>query len=501
MSINPAALQQSMLLVTQAKGLVQERNYHSAVQFFQRAIRICPSYSLAYLEFINMLIEQGDFNNALKVIQACPPSIYQKSWALQERHGIILSNLEKYKEALPIFENLVGNKEINKSRLYSNIATTHYHLSDEEKSLYWLEKAACLKNGSVIFYNNITTLLLKLNKIQEAKHAFDDALNIHKNDININYIYSCFLLCDEDYENGFYLYQRRWESEMYPQPLYTIPLKKWNGDNKPKSLLLFREQGIGDEIMFSSFYPSIHQITEKLTVVCDDRLQALLSHSYPDIQFVCHQDVASIDTNLHDFFLYAADCGHYAHKDIGWKNGYLKPDSQRSQILREKYQTLFPDKKLIGFSWKSTREGILGEQRAAPLALWKNVLINPDCQFINLQYGDIKDDLRYMRETLGVDIYEDPDIDCHRDIDGLAAQMAALDLVITTTNTTAHLAAAINAPTWITTPVGVGTFWCWGFREKTPFYPEARLFRAKKFGEWEPVIQAVDEALRQFLKE
>jgi ADP-heptose:LPS heptosyltransferase len=125
------------------------------------------------------------------------------------------------------------------------------------------------------------------------------------------------------------------------------------------------------------------------------------------------------------------------------------------------------------------------------------VLKNPDYQFFSLQYGEVKEELAYAKEVLGIDIYSDPDIDCKNNLDGLVAQMGALDLVISAANTNAHLAAAAGVPTWVTVPCGPGLFWCWGYRDVTPFYPQARLFRATKSDDWLPVIHAIAEALEK----
>ncbi len=501
MNMSPAVLQQAILLVGKANTLIQAKSHTQAVQAFQQAIRICPTYSVAYQNFINMLIDLDEFENALKVVKAIPTSIYQQSAILRERHAIVLSNLGKCEEALAIFNALLDAPEIDKSRLHSNIAACHSSFGDEEKALAELKKATALKSGSVLLYLNLTSLLLKLNDIEGARTSFQDALQLHPENPEIIHDYAYFLLCDEDYENGFRLYKKRAESERCPASQYEVKITPWDEKKPLASLLILREQGVGDEILLSSFYPRMKDFSKRLTVVCDNRLHPLFKRSYPDIHFIRHDDAPGIPASDHDFFIHAGDCGYHARDSLGWKKGYLKPDTLRSTAIREKYQQLFPGKKLVGISWKSTREGMLGEQRAAALSLWRLILENPACQFINLQYGDIADDLRHMRENLGVNIHEDADIDCFNDLDGLAAQMAALDLIITTTNTTAHLAAAIDAPTWITTPVGIGTFWCWGFREKTPFYPKARLFRAQKFKEWEPVFLALRESLGQFTQE
>jgi hypothetical protein len=138
--------------------------------------------------------------------------------------------------------------------------------------------------------------------------------------------------------------------------------------------------------------------------------------------------------------------------------------------------------------------------KSIDLLEWAPILAQESCQFVSLQYGEVGADLQRIKEQLGVEIYLDPEIDSFADLDGLAAQANALDLVITTSNSTAHIAAGSQAPTWILIPAGQSLLWYWGYRDQeTRWYPAARLFRAKQPDAWQPVIENVAQALRERL--
>ncbi|MCD6060659.1 MAG: hypothetical protein K0S16_970, partial [Moraxellaceae bacterium] len=76
----------------------------------------------------------------------------------------------------------------------------------------------------------------------------------------------------------------------------------------------------------------------------------------------------------------------------------------------------------------------------------------------------------------------------------------ALDLLITTSNSTAHLAAATNAPTWVILPMGSGLLWYWGYKPQCRWYPHIRLFRTRDSTDWTNVIDEVTCALREKIK-
>jgi ADP-heptose:LPS heptosyltransferase len=81
------------------------------------------------------------------------------------------------------------------------------------------------------------------------------------------------------------------------------------------------------------------------------------------------------------------------------------------------------------------------------------------------------------------------------DLDGFAAQVAALDLVITISNTTAHVAGALGVPCWVLLPSGLGENWYWFLdRDDSPWYPSVRLFRQSEPGVWTDVINNVGAA-------
>jgi ADP-heptose:LPS heptosyltransferase len=112
--------------------------------------------------------------------------------------------------------------------------------------------------------------------------------------------------------------------------------------------------------------------------------------------------------------------------------------------------------------------------------------------FVNLQYGDTSEERDAFVQQHGVNIHNVDEIDNQNDLDGLAALIGACDIVVTVSNTTAHLAAALGKPVIVMLPNNDALFWYW-HRDShtTPWYPSARLFRRSDSGRWEDVIDAV----------
>ena len=173
----------------------------------------------------------------------------------------------------------------------------------------------------------------------------------------------------------------------------------------------------------------------------------------------------------------------------------------RREAIRERYGANARTP-LVGISWMTTKSFKYADSKSIPLHLWRGILSTPQAKFVSLQYGDAAEEIANMNEMLDDKLIRDTDIDPNSDLDDFAAQVAAMDLVITTSNTTAHIAGALNIPALVLTPLGFGGFWHWFLdRDDSPWYPSVRLLRQAKRGEWGEVLERAAAALTAFTAE
>ena len=124
------------------------------------------------------------------------------------------------------------------------------------------------------------------------------------------------------------------------------------------------------------------------------------------------------------------------------------------------------------------------------------ILNKPNCDFINLQFGDTKDDLEKLKSKHGIEVQNINEIDNFRDVEDLAALINNLDLIITIQNSTAHLSAALGKETWIM--LTKNSRWHWTINEKKSlWYPKAKLFQQDQLGDWNKVINDVNMSLKK----
>ena len=309
---------------------------------------------------------------------------------------------------------------------------------------------------------------------------------------------SMVLLLQGDFDAGWRSFERRWETASYDTPQRRYSLPRWHGEPISSGrLLLWGEQGIGDEIMFAGLIPDVLCTGTPCILDCDARLQPLFARSFPALEIVtkflpqadpsadivAHLPTGSLPSLFRTSMAAFADT----------TSPYLIADEAKRQELRTRY---YDGRKLIGLAWH-TKSPKTGRSRSITLPLLAPLFAMPGVRWISLQYGDHAE-LQEQVRTADAPVLIDPEIDQLSDIDNFAAQVAAMDLVITIDNSTAHLAGALGIPTWLLLPFAPD--WRWLMTgEDSPWYPSLRLFRQSEPGGWRTVVEGAKNALANLL--
>jgi hypothetical protein len=144
-----------------------------------------------------------------------------------------------------------------------------------------------------------------------------------------------------------------------------------------------------------------------------------------------------------------------------------------------------------GLSWKSTRPKF-GINKSIPILSLAPLLKIKGINFVNLQYGDVGDDIFMAGDKLGSYIQVIDDLNFYDDIDSLICILEACNIVVTASNSTAHLAGALGKETLLLLPYGNSRFWYWHDVENISlWYPSIKIFKQEDEGDWVKPIQAV----------
>lgn len=140
--------------------------------------------------------------------------------------------------------------------------------------------------------------------------------------------------------------------------------------------------------------------------------------------------------------------------------------------LRRRYRC--DARPVVGISWHSTNE----DKELPDYTAWAATLGQIGATFVSLQYGEAETEagIAGIAQAGGPAILRDPEVDAFNDIDGLAAQIVALDAVLTISNTAAHLAGALGQRTAVLLDGRPHLVWPY-LGDRTPWYRRLRLAR------------------------
>ena len=435
----------------------------------------------------------GQSEEALNVFDdalTADPSV----WHSYNGKGLALAALNRFEDAVATYHRGLAHNP-KSGEIHNNLGTSLRCLGRAAEALPHYRQAKSLLPDVASIHLNEASALDELGKTEQSLQAFDDLVARSPDYVDAHYNRSQILLSvgrfDEGWKESVWRLKRPTANarhDLFPQPV-------WQGEDlRNKKILIWTEQGIGDELLTTSMVPDAIEVAEHVTLLCSERLLPLMRRSFPNAT-VDHRaeplPACATDPSL-DYQMSQSELGSAFRRsfaDFPKRQSFLKADHYLRDSLRRNYQTLRPGTQLVGISWMSPKNYEIGWLKSQNLLSWAPILSVPGITFVNLQYGDRKADLTRARDQLGVEIHQDDDIDPLVDMDAFAAQVAAMDLVVSVSNTTVHTAGALGVPTWVLTATGRGRLWYW-FRgqDVSPWYPAVRFLTQEVAGDWTPVL-------------
>ena len=471
-----------------------------AVTACRQAIRMQGDFKEAYNNLGLALKKKGELGNAIES--------YEKAVNLDPEYAEALSNLGMVLIAQGRFKDAVRNLQKavslvpDSAEFRDNLGVFFNRQGRFEEAVCASEQAISLRPSSVEAHNNLGTALMELGRFPDANTAFEKAISLDPECAEAHHNRSLVLLLRAQFEQGWAEYEWRWRHAGFSTPLRPFSQQWWNGSVEGVAkLLVWAEQGIGDEVQFSGLIRHILSRSIHVVVECDRRLVPLLRRSFPGTIVVERSDPPAS-------FLKDPSITHQipmasiprvlglSPNSMCFQNPFMVPDEKQRDRFRSEYK-VDGAPVLVGISFRSgnSREG---QKRSIGLECWGPVLKVEGARFVNLQYGECSRELQEAYERFGVEILKDERIDPLRDLESFAAQVAAMDLVISVDNSTVHFAGALGVETWTMLPTTPD--WRWGLEgDRTRWYPTMRLFRQAERGEWKPVISRVARELTSLI--
>jgi tetratricopeptide (TPR) repeat protein len=465
-----------------------------AAESFARATALAPDFAEAHYNHGNALAQLDRRAEAV--------ASYERALALKPDYVDALNNranaldrLGRAQDALASVERALALAPDHAAALITRSVILR-KLKRSAEAFTSCERALACKPDDTDALTVCADLLIDLERFDEAIATLDRIIAVKPDDVAAKWNKSLVCLGLGRFQDGWPLYEHRWAGAKGLVPrAYKGP--RWNGGRLDGTLLIWGEQGLGDEILHASMLPDVIARTSTVVLEAELRLAPLLARSFPSIK------VIGVGPELYAGRIDAQEpiggLGRFLRR--GWTDfphrdhGYLVADAARIQALR---QRLADGRLVIGLSWVS-KAPVGGQSKSAQLADFTALLRLPSFRFVDLQYGDTSEERQALARALGIMVERLPDIDNTNDLDGLAALMSACDAVVTVSNTTAHLAGALGRPTWVMVPHGFARIWYWFHdRSRSPWYPHVEVRRQQGGQPWADVVASVAREVSAF---
>lgn len=415
----------------------------------------------------DQLLTQNHDNAALLATMG---TLYLKS----QRYGLAISLLHRAAEKL------------DQSDLLCNLAIAYKFTGQYDKAHKYFEKAM---NGdpSAQTVANYAALFTNVGTPEKALSLSQRAIDLDHGCSMAHWNMAMALLETSQFARGWDEMEWGFDSGMrIRRKVNDIPY--WDG-TEGKTIHVYGEQGLGDEIMFASMLPDLMK-NNTVIFECHKRLKTLFENSFPGLILYGTREDKKItwpDDHEIDYSVSIGSLGKFYRRSKESFPGtpFLKTESAPKG---EKFR--------VGISWTGGLKQGRVRTRSIPLSWWKTIM-NNDCEFVSLQYTDCKEELDLMR-GLGYEIKEYDEIKA-QDYNETAKVVKSCDLVISVCTSVIHLAGALGVPTWCAVPKQAA--WRYGTTGPMPWYRAVRLYRQPDITKdsWLPVVQKMGYDLSQLI--
>ena len=450
-AINPNCIEiyGNLGVTLQKSGRLQE-----AEEIYRLAIAINPNYAETY-------------NNLAIVLQ--------ESGRLQEA-------TENYQRAITINPNYV--------EAYNNLGGILQklgHLQEAEKNY---QRAIAINPDYAEAHHNLGIIFKELSRFDEAEISTQKALSLRPDYVDAHCSFALLLMLLGRFQQGWAEYQWIYHPANSSKPKTpSVSAKQWQGESlQDKTILIYSEQGLGDMIQFVRYAEHLKASGAAVWVLAVKPLFELFK-TIPWIDRVI--DEIEQYQAVFDFWVFPLMLPYWFQttlETVPITVPYLSASDEKSAWWQDWLDQQIPAAhKRVGLVWAGNPHHHNDLNRSIAFSQFSTILNVPNITFVSLQLGDNARDMSHYANMVDASLFIQDFMDS-------AALLTHLDLLITIDSAPAHLAGALNIPTWVL--ITKLPDWRWLLeRHDSVWYKSVRLFRQSEAGNWASVLAEVKAAL------
>ena len=391
--------------------------------------------------------------------------------------GQIHAEAEHFGMAANVYRRVTQLKP-EKSEGWNNLGMALEGLKRHQEAMQCFRKAWGLE-ARAAHASNIGNCYLSQQDYAQAVQWAHKALKIDAQCHSARAVLAMASLALNDWATGWDHYEATLGGKFRKEVQYQNE-GRWDG-TPGQSLIVYGEQGLGDEVMYASCIPDVAR-DNRVVLECDRRLEGLFRRSFPqvDVYGTRREAVDWLERYQFDARCSIGTLPKFFRRSAAAFPGapYLKADPERVT----QWEALFK-RPTIGLCWSGGTKHNKREHRHIGLEAFRPLIEGLDADFVSLQDKDPTEEIRatglpvkHYRRATETDDYDDT-----------AGLVAALDMVIGVHTSAHHLAGALGVRGVILVPQQT----LWLYAKEFPWYASAQLFRQR--GTWTQTIQALVE--------
>ncbi len=444
--------------------------YDQAEVSFKKVVDLLPKESQVWLALGNVQKYQGKFedaeNNLRKAHELKPTDP-----VIINNLAILLKDLGRLEESLALYDQVLAQGS-QSSDVFMNRGNTLQEMGRFEEALADYDRGLSLSPPHPRAHVNRARLLFKMGKYADAAKAFEWRLA----NLESAYLSAC--------------QQKRWDGS----------------DLSGKSILIYGEQGIADEIFFASCIPDVLEQAAACYLECHPKLVGVFQKSFPKAIVTARSidgSLSPVQQNTEiDYFIPMGSLPLILRQSTeNYTNHlpHLKADPEQVLFWKKRIDALGAGLK-IGISWKTQGADTSNALRAksrTDIEVWESLLKTKNVHFVNLQYGETLKDRTFVQESLGVTIHDWDDLDLFNDLEGVLALVSTLDLIISIPTAVTSLAGGLGKPVWVSVPYNFTSIP--GQEETYKPEPQLTYIPQNTPGDWRSAFDKVETRLKKLL--
>ena len=470
-----------------------------AVAAYRKALGVDPDMAEAHFQLATIWDAAGEWERA--------EAAYRNTIRLAPKHvaamndlGVLLRRTGREPEAVALFERALALGNANAGVLNNlGISRTRAGRFDEAFELFG--RAVAARPGFADALANWGNAIQETGDLDGAARKYDEALRAQPDFVSATYALAQIALRQQRFADGW----RGNEARIHPSMNLTarretnLPRLAAEDLDKPGRVAVWTEQGLGDQILYSTLLAELEGCGKDFAFEADPRLVAAYRRRFPGMRIVASDARATVFEGCDRQIPLASLPGLFRPDARSFERqpaALLAADQARVARMRER----LGQGRWIAIGWRSLQKGDreeVAKRKSIPLETFAALAGAGGARLLDLQYGDVGEERAQFEARHPGVLTRLEGLDTRNDLEGVLAAIAACDHVVTSSNALAHLAGAIGKPTWLLLLGGYAPFhYWWGARPRSLWYPSVEIVSDPSWTRWEQAVHAVADRLR-----